>query len=242
MPRGSSPAFSSYPWPDLPISCPAYAPTTKSPARYRAGRAKQHNHARNVKPFPPSEESGENPPRAGGGRAVPAASSGQSFCAAHSTMPRGSSPAFSSYPWPDLPISCPAYAPTTKSPARYRAGRAKQHNHARNVTPSPLGGVRGGQCPLPCPAQEACVAGESTPGLFLDFPPSPRAGGGRAVPAALSGPGGLHCRRQCPGERPYTSAPLGRWAVPAAMSGPGGLHCRRQCPGERPYTSAPLCH
>ena len=28
------------------------------------------------------------------------------------------------------------------------------------------------------------------------------------MPAALSGPGGLHCRRQCPGERPYTSAPL----------------------------------
>ena len=39
-------------------SCPAYAPTTTSPARYRAGRAKQHNHARNVKPFPSSEESG----------------------------------------------------------------------------------------------------------------------------------------------------------------------------------------
>ena len=28
------------------------------------------------------------------------------------------------------------------------------------------------------------------------------------MPAALSGPKGLHCRRQCPGERPYTSAPL----------------------------------
>ena len=69
--------------------------------------------------------------------AVPAPLSGQSFCAAHSTMPRGSSPAFSSYPWPDLPISRPAYAPTTKSPARYRAGRAKQHNHARNVKPFP---------------------------------------------------------------------------------------------------------
>ena len=36
-----------------PASHPAYAPTTKSPARYSAGRAKQHNHARNVKPFPP---------------------------------------------------------------------------------------------------------------------------------------------------------------------------------------------
>ena len=67
MPRGSSPAFSSYPWPDLPISRPAYAPTTKSPARYRAGRAKQHNHARNVKPLPP---------RRSPGRAVPAALSG----------------------------------------------------------------------------------------------------------------------------------------------------------------------
>ena len=39
-------------------SCPAYAPTTTSPARCRAGRAKQYNHARNVKPLPPSEESG----------------------------------------------------------------------------------------------------------------------------------------------------------------------------------------
>ena len=32
---------------------------------------------------------------------------------------------------------CLAYAPTTTSLARYSAGRAKQHNHARNVTPSP---------------------------------------------------------------------------------------------------------
>ena len=83
--------------------CPAYAPAIKVPARYSAGRAKQHNHARNVKPFPPSEESGENPPRAGGGRAVPAPLSGQSFCAAHSTLPRGSFPVFSSSPWPNLP-------------------------------------------------------------------------------------------------------------------------------------------
>ena len=45
------------------------------------------------------------------------------------------------------PASHPAYAPTTKSPARYSAGRAKQHNHARNVTPSPLGGVRGEPSP-----------------------------------------------------------------------------------------------
>ena len=103
------------------------------------------------------------------------------------------------------PASRPAYAPTTKSPARYRAGRAKQRNHARNVKPLP-----------------------------------PRRSPGRAVPAPLSGPRGLRCRGKCPGERPYTSAPLGRWAVPAAMSGPGGLHCRGQCLGERPYTSAPL--
>ena len=47
--------------------CPAYAPAIKSPARYSAGRAKQHNHARNVKPFPP-----RGSPR----RAVPAALSG----------------------------------------------------------------------------------------------------------------------------------------------------------------------
>ena len=78
---------------------------------------------------------------------------------------------------------CLAYAPTTTSLARYSAGRAKQHNHARNVKPLP-----------------------------------PRGSPGRAVPAALSGPGGLHCRRQCPGERPYTSAPLCHWAVPAPLS------------------------
>ena len=72
-----------------PASHPAYAPAATSSARYRAGRAKQHNHARNVKLLPP-----RGSPR----RAVLAASSGQSFCAAHSTMPRGSSPAFSSYP------------------------------------------------------------------------------------------------------------------------------------------------
>ena len=71
---------------------------------------------------------------------MPAASSGQSFCAAHSTMPRGSFPVFSSSPWPDLPAGCPAYAPTATSPARYRAGRAKQHNHARNVKPLPPSG------------------------------------------------------------------------------------------------------
>ena len=69
-----------------PASHPAYAPAATSPARYSAGRAKQHNHARNVKLLPP-----RGSPR----RAVLAASSGQSFCAAHSTMPRGSSPALS---------------------------------------------------------------------------------------------------------------------------------------------------
>ena len=42
---------------------------------------------------------------------------------------------------------CPAYAPAIKSPARYSAGRAKQHNHARNVKPFPLGGVRGEPSP-----------------------------------------------------------------------------------------------
>ena len=93
---------------------------------------------------------------------MPAASSGQSFCATHSTMPRGSSPAFSSYPWPDLPISHPAYAPAATSPARSRAGRAKQHNHARNVKPLPprrspgrtlpgQEGVKGDTCLSPSP-------------------------------------------------------------------------------------------
>ena len=38
--------------------CPAYAPAIKSPARYRAGRSKQHNPARNVKPFPPRRSPG----------------------------------------------------------------------------------------------------------------------------------------------------------------------------------------
>ena len=93
---------------------------------------------------------------------MPAASSGQSFCAAHSTMPRGSFPVFSSSPWPDLPAGCPAYAPTTTSPARYSAGRAKQHNHARNVKPLPprrspgrtlpgQEGVKGDTCLSPSP-------------------------------------------------------------------------------------------
>ena len=131
--------------------CLAYAPAIKSPARYRAGRSKQHNPARNVKPFLP---------RGSPGRAAPVPLSGQSFCAARSTMPRGASPAFSSSPWPGLPISCPAYAPTTTSPARYRAGRSKQHNHARNVKPLPpseesgenpprAGGGEGGHLPVP---------------------------------------------------------------------------------------------
>ena len=62
----------------------------------------------------------------------------------------------------------------------------------------------------------------------------------RAVPAALSGPGGLHCRRQCPGEGSYTTAPLCHWAVPAALSGPRGLRCWGKCPGEGSYTTAPL--
>ena len=45
-----------------PASRPAYAPTTKSPARYRAGRAKQRNHARNVKPLPPRRSPGRTLP------------------------------------------------------------------------------------------------------------------------------------------------------------------------------------
>ncbi len=50
------------PWPDLPISHPAYAPAATSPARYRAGRAKQHNPARNVKPLPPRRSPGRTLP------------------------------------------------------------------------------------------------------------------------------------------------------------------------------------
>lgn len=117
-----------------PASHPAYAPTTKSPARYSAGRAKQHNHARNVKPFPSSEESGAGsarclvrPGRSALPETVPRGEAihisaplslgsarclfRQSFCAAHSTMPRGSSPAFSSYPWPDLLATQPTHLP-----------------------------------------------------------------------------------------------------------------------------------
>ena len=75
-------------------SRPAYAPIATSPARCSAGRAKQYHLARNVNSFPPSGESEGHTPRAGGGRAVPAPLSGQSFCAAHSTMPRGASPTF----------------------------------------------------------------------------------------------------------------------------------------------------
>ena len=68
---------------------------------------------------------------------------------------------------------CPAYAPAIKSPARYSAGRAKQHNPARSVKPFPPrrspgrtlpGQEGGGQCPLPCPAREVCIAGDSAPG------------------------------------------------------------------------------
>ena len=50
-----------------PASHPAYAPAATSPSRYRAGRSKQHHHARNVKPLPPSGESEGHTPRAGGG-------------------------------------------------------------------------------------------------------------------------------------------------------------------------------
>ena len=42
--------------------CLAYAPTTTSLARYSAGRAKQHNHARNVKPLPPRRSPGRTLP------------------------------------------------------------------------------------------------------------------------------------------------------------------------------------
>ena len=45
-----------------PASHPAYAPTATSPARYRAGRAKQHNPARNVKPLPPRRSPGRTLP------------------------------------------------------------------------------------------------------------------------------------------------------------------------------------
>ena len=68
-----------------------------------------------------------------------------------------------------------AYAPAIKSPARYRAGRAKQHNHARNVKPlSPSGSPRGtprgqeggGLCPLPCPANLSVMLTLPCPGAL----------------------------------------------------------------------------
>ena len=150
MPRGSSPAFSSYPWPDLPISHPAYAPAATSPARYRAGRAKQHNHARNVKPFPPSEES-----EAGSARCLVR----PIFLCCSLYHAPGLFPCLFILPLAG-PASHPAYAPAATSPARYRAGRAKQHHHARNVKPLPpseesgenpprAGGGEGGHLPVP---------------------------------------------------------------------------------------------
>ena len=64
-----------------------------------------------------------------------------------------------------------ACAPAMKSPARYRAGRAKQNMLPKTQTPSPTeesgeGSPRagGGLCPLPCPARKLCIAGKSTPG------------------------------------------------------------------------------
>ena len=88
--------------------------------------------------------------------------------------------------------SHPAYAPTTTSPARYRAGRAKQHNHARNVKPLPPrrspgrtlpGQEGGGQCPLPCPANLSVLLTLPCPGaLSLSFHLLP----GRTCPQALA--------------------------------------------------------
>ena len=163
-----------------PASRPAYAPATTSPARCRAGRAKQYNHARNVKPLPPSKESGAGSARSlvrpkrpalqgevPRGEAIHISAPWSLGCARRhvwsgrsalpGTVPRGeaihiSAPlslgsarclfrpiflCYSLYHAPGLfpcffilplaePASCPAYAPTTTSPARYRAGRAKQ--------------------------------------------------------------------------------------------------------------------
>ena len=95
--------------------CPAYAPAIKVPARYSAGRAKQHNHARNVKPLPPSEESG-----AGSARCLVR----PKRPALLGKVPRGFSSIFRLLP----------------------------------------GQEGGGQCPLPCPAREVCIAGDSAPG------------------------------------------------------------------------------
>ena len=90
------------------------------------------------------------------------------------------------------PASHPAYAPTTKSPARYSAGRAKQHNHARNVKPLPPrrspgrtlpGQEGGGQCPLPLPANLSVLLTLPCPGaLSLSFHLLP----GRTCPQALA--------------------------------------------------------
>ena len=87
---------------------------------------------------------------------------------------------------------CLAYAPTTTSLARYSAGRAKQHNHARNVKPLPPrrspgrtlpGQEGGGQCPLPLPANLSVLLTLPCPGaLSLSFHLLP----GRTCPQALA--------------------------------------------------------
>ena len=77
-----------------PASHPAYAPAATSPARYRAGRAKQHNHARNVKPLPPSGES-----EAGSARSLVR----PIFLCCSLYLAPWRFPRLLSSPWPDLP-------------------------------------------------------------------------------------------------------------------------------------------
>ena len=171
MPRGSFPVFSSSPWPDLPAGCPAYAPTTTSPARYRAGRSKQHNHARNVKPLPPSEESG-----AGSARCLVR----PKRPALLGKVPRGFSSIFRLLP----------------------------------------GQEGGGLCPLPCPAREVCIAGDSAPGR-----------------------GHTHQRpfviRQCPPPLPANLSVLLTLPCPGALSLPFHLLPGRTCPQAAQLTHLP---
>ena len=61
----------------------------------------------------------------------------------------------------------------------------------------------------------------------------------RAVPAALSGPGGLHCRRQCPGEGSYTTAPLSFGLCPLPLPANLSVLLTLPCPGALPLPFHP---
>ncbi len=83
-----------------PASRPAYAPAATSPARYRTGRSKQHHHARNVKPLPPSGES-----EAGSARSLVR----PIFLCCSLYLAPWRFPRLLSSPWPDLQAAQPTH-------------------------------------------------------------------------------------------------------------------------------------